>query len=359
MDEENAPPEDHANRGVTIAIALHLLTVPIFFLDPCGGQSDRNRNAKRTRHLMMAVLISNICFSVWYTIMTTACGPCNVMRALVFSNRTVSRGINMMFLVHRAKLVQGMTPILSKKWFEKIIPVTIAVWMGLMILCFAPGQLAKEFECIPYVDSEIFQSCWDPKLKEMEESTAVFIVILIVVSIDLIMTTIVLCLFVVPLYRVYRVDFGRMNENQLRQRQKLKQVLIWSVILTFTNQATSYLWFSNTSGTSDASLAKIIMGSIGVLDPPINVWSSWLMVTRNRQKLQKICCCKCCYRSEEDSRRARRSTVAISNVSSRTNSRQFSNIRMRKLSTIESPVPSLLPMDKDQDDSKAESMLQT
>lgn len=348
IDEESRPIRD-VHQGFSIFIAMNLAIIPVLLMNSCGERTGRNQDARRTRSLMWALIICNMSLSLLFAIRDIACTHCTVISILLVNNRQICRGINLIFLVHRAKLVQGMSPILSKKWFEKILPISIAVGIALFMFAFSQGQMGEDIQCILYADSETFGFCWNMELShDADEETKVYVTILL--SMDCLVTALLLPLFVVPLYRVYRTNLGRMNENQLKQRLKLKSLLMWSVILTFINQVTSTLPLLFVIHRSSFTM---ILYWIGIFDPPINVWTSWLMVTRNRRYLQNKCCCS----SGEDIRR--RSSIAISNISSRTNSRQFFNVSMRSQSTIELPVPSIVPIDKVEGDSKAESMLQT
>ena len=110
------------------------------------------------------------------------------------------------------------------------------------------------------------------------------------IFVDAVLTSFLVILFVVPLYGVYRQDLGTLNDDQLRQRMKLKRLLIWCVVLTFLNQVTSIFFLIP---ALHQSTAVSILFLIGKLDPPINVWTSWLMIARNRQYLQRVCCCLC------------------------------------------------------------------
>lgn len=61
------------------------------------------------------------------------------------------------------------------------------------------------------------------------------------------------------------------------------------------------------------------LAMIGNFDPPINVWSSWLMVTRNRLYLQRIFCGHCRRGSEGREEMLRRTQSVLTDVPSRDN----------------------------------------
>ena len=230
----------------------------------------------------------------------------------MFHCRLVVKGINLLFLIHRAKLAQGMSPVLSQKWFEKVFPTIVAVIIIVFVAVVTRNTLEMQMECVSYLDSDVFQWCF----VDLSVATP-----WIGIMVDVIITAGLMVLFIVPLYRVYNVDLGVMNANQLQQRKKLRNLLIWSVVLTFINQVSSTLTFLPSVTDPRAHPATFLLNllwfGIGKLDPSINVWSSWLIITRNRQFVKQVCCCQCI---SEDLALMRRMSTALTDIPSRTNS---------------------------------------
>ena len=324
-------PDFFASQNVTMQVFIFLLMVPVYVLELCSKKRNRSRSAKYTKRLMLAVFLSNFLHQVTYLVMATTCGHC---RAEVFSmagSRAILRGINQLFLIHRAQLVQGMRPILSMNWFNKILPSIVLVWTIGCLIFAAINNFTneREWRCGVYVDSETLHYCRD--LGDLQLTKEERISVSIYLPWDLVMTIVLMGLFIVPMYRVYSTDLGTMNTNQLRQRMKLKRLLIWSVILTFINQVTST--FIVIFGIFEyQSPLFLLLFFIGLFDAPINVWTSWLMVTRNREYLQRLCCC-CCLKADER-RLISRQSSAITDFSSR-NSR--GPLPFSSQSTIEVP----------------------
>ena len=114
------------------------------------------------------------------------------------------------------------------------------------------------------------------------------------IFVDVLFTSFLLALFAVPMYRVYQQDLGVLNDNQLLHRMKLKRLLMWCVVLTFINQISSTLYFIPALYVPPITMiGYFTLLLIRTMDPPINVWTSWMMITRNRKYLQTVCCCQC------------------------------------------------------------------
>ena len=194
------------------------------------------------------------------------------------------KAMNALFLIRRAKLAQGMQPILRAKCFDRILPICISTLFGLLAIVTPVENLSSVvWECQSYPDTNVFHHCWKSEITEEEDESrqkqmSVFL------CVDFFITAFLLTLFVVPLYRVYKTNLGMLNENQQKQRAKLRNLLIWSVVLTFINQVTTTFFAFFIFGSSTGITALL---TVGKMDPVINVWTSWLMITRNRQYLRK------------------------------------------------------------------------
>ena len=272
-----------------IIVIVFLLMLILLILEKVNHKEDRSSNGKRTNRLMIGVIIANATFTLFMLTSNIACLFCPVQLVLFLDSRCIMRWFNLMFLIHRAKLAQGMTPILSKKWFTKILPRIITFIFGLFVLGTTKSSLEKETICKTYNDIDIQQCAVAVEFDESSQGTKGILTFFL--GFDLVVTVFLLTLFVVPLYRVYRTDLGALNDNQLRQRRKLRKLLIWSVAMCFINQITSTFFMLPAFG--DTQVIWVLNG-IGRFDPAINVWTSWLMITRNRQYLRKLLKCSCC-----------------------------------------------------------------
>lgn len=284
LDSNEKSVDFDAADSLSTLICVIVLILPLIALEKINPKVDRSSNGKRTQWLIKAVIVSNTVFAMYFLSRMIVCWHCASQWVLFFGLKWVTKLFNLLFLVHRAKLSQGMTPILSKKWFEKILPRFIVV----NFFIFMAGStfstaLKKEYVCEAYNDTDSIHFCWfagglDVVTRDQMIGAAIFL------GFDVVITVLLLTLFVVPLYRVYSLDLGAMNDNQLRQRNKLRALVVWSVALCLINQVTSTVHLLPIFGQSKSIW---VLNSIGKFDPAINVWTSWLMITRNRQILWK------------------------------------------------------------------------
>ena len=224
--------------AVPLAIAVLVLLLPVFILDKVTQQPIRNRNAKFTKWLMFGVISSNTLYQIIHLIRLLICAQCRIIISSYGCSRSLLKCVNLLFLVHRAKLVQGITPVLGQKWFEKIFPAVIIVGSsGFIFLNIIDN---KPYECASYDGWDGLRYC--RREGGMEGGDDGFKAgIAFAIELDTLVTAILMMLFIIPLYRVYNVDLGVMSSCQLDQRKKLKHLLIWSIGLTFINQVTSTL----------------------------------------------------------------------------------------------------------------------
>ena len=288
QSEEIFPPGRSAVSNVGLEVVILLLIIPIFIFERTSEICIHSRDAKRTQYLIRAVLLTCALYQTFRIVISMECLDCRISYAVMEDIRILSRGINALFLIHRAKLSQGMEPIISKKWFEKIFPAIIILWHASGMYHQAKYVLDEEtFVCVQYTDQEMLHFCWNTNDQHYDADARRSVAIAAVFA--FLWTVFFLTLFVLPMYRVYRADLGSMNENQLRQRIKLKRLLYWSVALTLFNQLIATFFMMRIIHRSTVTLA---MFTIGLFDPPINVWASWLMVTRHREYIQRIVCCR-------------------------------------------------------------------
>lgn len=317
---------------VTFECVILMSIFPVLLFNRWNRIPNRSREAKRTKYLLLGVFFSNIAFQITSVLRETVCIHGNLITAATYDCRFLLRAVNLIFLIHRAKLAQGMSPILSKKWFEKIFPSIIAFLFVVFVVTVTGDTMKSNFECVSYSDSNVFQYCIDADWESDNQANEDKVTVWIVIILDAAITLSLMILFIVPLYRVLKTDIGVMNNNQLKQRRNLKALLIWSVLLTFINQTTTTLIIipAAIDMRANARLLALVV-KFGKLDPSINVWSSWLMISRNRQFMKDLCCCKI-DAGDSQLRITRSSTsgfiVMPSQTGSTTRSRNKSSIEM-------------------------------
>ena len=299
-----------ASLAVTFNTFVLLITIPVFLMEKLNHKIDRSHNARHTNHLLFAVLIPNTLYQVWCVILAFVCAECKVLFITAYITRSVAKGANLMFLIHRAKLAQGMDPLFSIKWFEKVFPSCIAVYTTMLIGFTIYGVGQEVYHCESYSDADALQIC---RLGHDGDAESHGIAAM-AIGWDLLITTFLITLFVVPLYRVYKADLGILNANQLRQRGKLKRLLIWSIMMTFINQVTSAMAVANMVYESNVIYAVWV---IGQSDPAFNVWTSWLMISRNRQFVAQSLC------RDQIQEHASRAASVLSDIPSTTNHSRF------------------------------------
>ena len=78
------------------------------------------------------------------------------------------------------------------------------------------------------------------------------------------------------------VEVEELNAKQIQSNIQLKRILIWSVSMTAINQMKTALLVLYSFFPNEWVFAATRF------DDVINVWTSWLMITRNRQLLDRI-----------------------------------------------------------------------
>lgn len=280
-----------ASVAIPFNILVLILIAPVFVAEKLHREHVRSNNQKRTKYLLWGVFVTNTTYQVWSIVLSMICVECAVLWAAAYSTRSLLKGTNLLFLVHRAKVAQGMDPILSMMWFEKVFPSIIILQMvGFIGATIYEAAYGQEHHCRSYPDSNTLRVCITDHSDEDSFRIAAFFV-----GMDFFITALLITLFAVPLLRVYQTDLGILNDNQLRQRGKVKRLLIWSIAMTFINQVTSIMavvYMLYRSGGIRSTIMYIVW-AFGQADPAFNVWTSWLMITPNREFLRsQICCCK-------------------------------------------------------------------
>ena len=204
------------------------------------------------------ILRGSICHCAWMV---------SVDQTLMFLCKFLGYG----FFIHRAKLAQALTPMLSVKWFETRLPGMVTAFCLFLIVSRFVSDIHDEYVCSSYVDADSIGMCFHKKAPRRMD-VWMFIVF------DVVFASFLLTLFVVPLYRVHKTDLGALNAAQKASKDKLKRVLIWSVILSFVNMASSTVFIMALGLYPSATTMYL-----GVFDPAINVWTSWLIPAENRE----------------------------------------------------------------------------
>ena len=281
----------NGEESIPLAIIVLLLLFPVLIIDRVNNQPIRSWNARITKWLMFGVIASNALFQISVLTELFLCAQCEIIYSSWGVTKSILKFFNGMFWIHRAKLVQGITPVLSKKWFEKIFPAFLAVIISGFIFASIDSGLEGPYDCVqPYDNWSQLSQCEKVKKTDAEanaEDNSFTILIAGAIGLDCAITVFFMALFIIPLYRVYKVDLGVMICHQLSQRKKLKHLLIWCVVLTFINQVTSILVMAE---MLDRENFPYFLKMVGESDPTINVWTAWLMITRNREYLKRLCC---------------------------------------------------------------------
>lgn len=338
--------EYSAARQIPLAITVLIFVIPIVILNASTKWTARSRNARITKWLMIGVITSNASYQIIFLARWLVCEYCPVIIASWQCSRVIVKGFNLTFLLHRAELAQGLTPVLSKKWFETILPGIIVIGMLWFLVSVIHGEIQDgQYDCVEYHDWSSMDHCLPSAgLDTFDDSLRTQAAIAI--GLDVVITTSLLVLLVIPLCRVYKLNLGEMNTSQLRQRKKLQDMLVWSIAMTFINQVSSTLTLAPVF-SEDPSDFPFGVWLIGQCDPAINVWSAWLMVTRNRIHLQRLMPCECCAReiAVSTSRRAsfisRQDTFAsVLNIPSRADTLRRSQTSVETIcSDIANAVP--------------------
>jgi len=301
------------------AVVFMLVLLPLF-LERFNSRTSQefeagSRKAQKTKILMRAVIFGTTFVGAQNLVRYTACLQCrDYILPLQYNSTVINKGLQSLFLIHRANLVQGMAPVMSKKWFEKILPRCMYGTIILFMVVYTKTALETQLSCERYIDESPFRFC------AATGGSGSRISIIVGVIVNTLMVVFFVSLFAIPLYRTSTADIGQLNDKQKRSRNKLKRILIWSVVMTAINQLTTALLIVATLVRNEWVFVFMRM------DDAINVWTSWAMIKRNRQTLNIIC--RRMQAQTSDQRRERSSTML--SVSSRS-SMQSSHLQIRSI----------------------------
>ena len=284
MSDETTSTNDEmrhfASEAIPLSIGVWILLLPILVIETFHRSPVHHKDSKRTRWLLIAVTASNAAHQLSFMFRYFSCSHCELLTTMWGDTRALLKCFNWLFVIHRAKLAQAMQPILSQRCFEVILPcIIITIAIG-FLYSITTSNFEQKWICSSYEDWEDLQFCITAEGGQTKGIVAA------AMGLDGFITISMMALFVVPLYRVSNSGLGVMNDHQRKQRRRLRKLLIWSIVLTFVNQATSILVLIHFLHSSKFTH---ILWQIGQFDPPLNVWTSWLMLNRNREYLRSIC----------------------------------------------------------------------
>ena len=314
---------DHrSTERFALDLTVLCVLIPPIFAEWRNKQPVRSHNGKLTKYLMIGVMIFNTISQLLWMGKWLGCANCGLLFSSMYSSKALVKGMNMAFLIHRAKLVQGMSPVLSQKWFEKILPAMAAGIVVIYIAGVIKSALDPDLHwiCVQGNGWTSVNVCEAEQDEDNQHPDNARNTAALAIIVDVVITSFLMVLFVVPLYRVKHNDIGVMNANQIKQRKKLKRLLIWAMVLTFITQVTSTLYLLLLVYNSKVTNALFL---IGLFDPAINIWTLWLMVTRNRQYVQSICCCT----SSDEALLGRRHSVVLTDIPTRIKNVSYAQTR--------------------------------
>ena len=269
-------PRLYAAYEISSDVVAFMLVLFVFVVERIGSSSRRpaSREGRITKHLMTATILINASMYMFLCIPRFICVGvhCQAIHTIHGNMMLVCRTINFLFMVHRAKLAQGISQILNKTWFEKRLPIFFIVSAVLCSMCMSPYWIAGEVEwaCVHHTDARSVRFCHGNYSDNNYASTlyALFMIgAYSYIAVVFIGTVALIYLFAVPLHRIVYTDLGTMNANQVLNRKKMKDLLIWSVILSSVNLLTTFATYF--------SWYALWMKQMAKWDYALNVWTAW------------------------------------------------------------------------------------
>lgn len=116
-------------RLISAILLILILCVELYI----GTERRSSKNKTITRRLMLLLLVSWTIFALIGTADSFFCMHCVATTTVRDNLGIVAKITNQAFFVHRAKLAQGLSPVLPAKCFEKILPaILLTVCIGSM-----------------------------------------------------------------------------------------------------------------------------------------------------------------------------------------------------------------------------------
>ena len=270
-------------RACTIAALSFAVLLTIFDFCSLRSHWKRGESSISDKVSIVITVIYLVVLSL-YVLLRFSCWHPVLIWTLFGNFYILSRGINTLFFVHRAKCVQGPNPILSEKWFTKYIPRCLYIYYGSCAIANTYGVPDNPDKIICVSDQFSYRA--RPTTAE-----ATYLFLWFVFILELAITAVITFLFVGPLWRLYRAgynDDGNTSIQQQRSRRMLKDALKYGVMLTAVNLLSSncMIIFYNLYGDNGAAFAYW-----AVLDPVLNMGTTMIFFKRNRVSLWKVCCC--------------------------------------------------------------------
>ena len=156
MSNDENEGSTYQEESIPVAIVGLIFLLPVFILDKLNQQPIRSQNA---RWLMFCVIASNALHHTTFVVQLLVCTQCKIQYCSWGVTKAILKGFNLLFFIHRANLVQGITPVLSKKWFEKIFPACTVVIISGFIFASIDAALEIQTECAPYDDWDGLSHC--------------------------------------------------------------------------------------------------------------------------------------------------------------------------------------------------------
>eukprot|EP01084_Bolivina_argentea_P074182 134600_1 len=219
------------------------------------------------------------------------CSICNngyIIGRLLF---VTIRCLNRLFFIQRAKLSQEIKPILSVKYFNKILPLTVLFLYSMFIIGIISINITdtinhyKKYECIKTEYITKYQCLQDTNDNNID-------IVYIGSTLVAFITNIVIAfLFLKPMYLIPTIP-NSVFSNCKQTRKQYKTVLIYNVVLSMINLLSSQFM------VSIWSLYPETFWYMPSIDNMINALTTYLMIGRNRQWtvkiyyyiIEKLCC---------------------------------------------------------------------
>lgn len=287
------------------ALFLVILTIIIQLMIREGWRRDENvhffKNTLFFRSLMalyFGFALESI--SELASIYGIAC-RCILLESIHAVTWLTARCITYFFMVQRAKMSQGLAPVLAPKWFKYHLPISIVVlWLVFAIWIITnrienPSQY-NHVECVDIDDIAYCHTVYDVHTTENVVKVGIG------AAIETIIFGVLLYLFVKPFLYIYRsndvdVHVHGLHRHGTSHTDDLRTALKWNVSMS----AISFV--SSTVYCVGFALFGGYFEYLGPVNRVLNIWSAMFMLGRNRNwlyinvvdkigKLFHKCCCR-------------------------------------------------------------------
>eukprot|EP01083_Nonionella_stella_P162022 531438_1 len=208
----------------------------------------------------------------------------------------ITRCINQLFFIHRAKVAQDFQPILSEKWFDYILPTIVILLQALCLFgviyfdIILPWNAYDNINCISHPNS-----CPNLSFGPSYTSPLLYIANSLI---TLFIGIIILILFLNPLFVLSSIPDEVIGNAKQKTRHEYKAMHINNVILVTSNLVLTQFM------VSVWSLYPAMFWYMTSTDNMLNALTMYLIPGRNRQWHKKMCyymcealCCNCFFES--------------------------------------------------------------